>query len=100
MLPKQMFPITFKEDGNGPKAIVLSTTESQQENRKTLCEILHQRHSIVHQIVTGDEKWIHYDNPKRLKAYGCRHVNQVHRHQNAIFMVLRLCCESGGTNLV
>ena len=28
-----------------------------------------QRHSILHRIVTGDEKWIHYDNPKRLKAW-------------------------------
>ena len=44
-------------------------TERQQENRKTMCEILLQRHSILHRIVTGDEKWIHYDNPKRLKAW-------------------------------
>ncbi|KAG5310818.1 MOS1T transposase, partial [Pseudoatta argentina] len=23
-----------------------------------------------HRIVTGDEKWIHYDNPKRRKSWG------------------------------
>ena len=25
--------------------------------------------SFVHWIVTGDEKWVHYDNPKRKKSY-------------------------------
>ena len=25
--------------------------------------------SFLHRIVTGDEKWIHYDNPKREKSY-------------------------------
>lgn len=30
----------------------------------------HKKKSFLHRIVTGDEKWIHYDNPKRKKSYG------------------------------
>jgi len=43
----------------------------QQENRKTTCEILlarHKRKSFLHRIVTGDEKWIFFENPKRNKS--------------------------------
>ena len=29
----------------------------------------HKKKSFLHRIVTGDEKWIHYDNPKREKSY-------------------------------
>ena len=29
----------------------------------------HRKKSFLHRIVTGDEKWIHYDNPKRNKSY-------------------------------
>ncbi|KAG5319660.1 MOS1T transposase, partial [Pseudoatta argentina] len=36
------------------------------ERRFGTCELLLQRHRIV----TGDEKWIHYDNPKRRKSWG------------------------------
>ena len=32
----------------------------QRQNRK----------GFLHRIVTGDEKWIHYDNPKRRKSWG------------------------------
>ncbi|KAG5318136.1 MOS1T transposase, partial [Pseudoatta argentina] len=28
------------------------------------------RFFVSHRIVTGDEKWIHYDNPKRRKSWG------------------------------
>ncbi|KAG5308538.1 FA32A protein, partial [Pseudoatta argentina] len=28
------------------------------------------RFSFLHRIVTGDEKWIHYDNPKRRQSWG------------------------------
>jgi len=41
------------------------------ERRKMTCELLLQRHrrkSFLHRIVTGDEKWIRYDNPKRKKS--------------------------------
>ena len=42
--------------------------EKQQENRKTTCEMLlarYKRKSFLHRIVTGDEKWIYFENPKR-----------------------------------
>ena len=42
------------------------------ERRFCMSEILPDRHekkSFLHRIVTGDEKWIHYDNPKRKKSY-------------------------------
>ena len=29
----------------------------------------HKKKSFLHRIVTGDGKWIHYDNPKRKKSY-------------------------------
>ena len=37
------------------------------------CEQLLQRQNrkgFLHWIVTGDEKWVHYDNPKRRKSWG------------------------------
>ncbi|KAG5313224.1 MOS1T transposase, partial [Pseudoatta argentina] len=40
------------------------------ERRFGTCELLLQRQKrkgFLHRIVTGDEKWIHYDNPKRRK---------------------------------
>lgn len=42
------------------------------ERRLCISEMLLERHkkkSFLHRIVTGDEKWIHYDNPKRKKSY-------------------------------
>lgn len=42
------------------------------ERRKTTCEILierHERKSFLHRIVTGDEKWIYFSNPKRKKSW-------------------------------
>jgi len=32
-----------------------------------------QRKDFLHQIVTGDEKWTFYDNPKKIKYYA-KHV--------------------------
>lgn len=43
------------------------------ERRFLTCELLLQRHkrkSFLHRIVTCDEKWIRYDNPKRKKSWG------------------------------
>lgn len=43
-----------------------------RERRKTMCEILlerHKRKGFLYRIVTSDEKWIHYDNPKRKPAW-------------------------------
>ena len=42
------------------------------ERRFCMSEMLLERHkkkSFLHRIVTGDEKWIHYDNPMRKKSY-------------------------------
>jgi len=46
------------------------------------CELLLQRHrrkSFLHRIVTGDEKWIRYDNPKR-KKNGADQANSIFAH--------------------
>ena len=43
------------------------------ERRLCTCEQLLQqqnRKGFLHRIVTGDEKWIRYDNPKRRKSWG------------------------------
>jgi len=42
----------------------------QMETRKTTCEILlkrHDRKSVLDRIVTGDGKWIYFENPKPIK---------------------------------
>ncbi|UYV72731.1 SETMAR [Cordylochernes scorpioides] len=42
------------------------------ERRICTCELLlkgQNRKGFLHRIVTGDEKWIHYDNPKRRKSW-------------------------------
>ena len=42
------------------------------ERRFCMSKMLLERHkkkSFLHRIVTGDEKWIHYDSPKRKKSY-------------------------------
>ncbi|KYN04920.1 Ubiquitin-conjugating enzyme E2 C [Cyphomyrmex costatus] len=36
--------------------------ERQMERRKNTCEILLER--FLHRIVTGDEKWVYFENPK------------------------------------
>ena len=43
------------------------------ERRLFTCEQLLQRQKrkcFLHRIVTGNEKWRHYDNPKRRKSWG------------------------------
>ena len=43
------------------------------ERRLSACEQLLQRQNrkgFLYRIVTGDEEWIHYDNPKRRKSWG------------------------------
>ena len=42
------------------------------ERRFCLSDMLlvrYKKKSFLHRILTGDEKWIHYDNPKRKKSY-------------------------------
>ena len=46
--------------------------ESQMEKSKNGCDILFARHkmkSFLHRIVTGDEKWIYFANPRRKKSW-------------------------------
>ena len=72
--------------------------ERNMERRLVICEMLHQRQQrkdFLHRIITGDEKWIYYDNPKRLKAW-VMSMNQVHQRQNEISMLRRLYCASDG----
>ena len=43
------------------------------ERHFVTCELLLQgqkRKGFLHRIMTGDEDWIHYDNPKRRKSWG------------------------------
>ena len=43
------------------------------ERRFFACEQLLQRRNrkgLLHRIVTADEKWVNYDNPKRKKSWG------------------------------
>jgi len=43
------------------------------ERRFFTCEMLlarYKRKNFLHRTVTDDEKWIHYDNPKKRKSWG------------------------------
>ena len=54
--------------GKVGKWVPYELNERQQENRKTTCEMLlvrYKRKSFLHRIVTGDEKWIYFESPKR-----------------------------------
>ncbi|GFT43518.1 mariner Mos1 transposase [Trichonephila clavipes] len=47
-------------------------TDRQQKNRKIVGEMLlarYKRKLCLHLIVTGDEKWIYFENPKRNLSY-------------------------------
>lgn len=68
------------------------------ERRFCMSEILLERHkkkSFLHRIVTGDEKWIHYDNPKRKKSWGkpgtCNNMDGQAKYSwrqgNAVYLV-------------
>ena len=53
-----------------------------------MSEMLLERHKkklILHRIVTGDEKWIHYDNPKP-KNHMWNPANQPNQRQSRISM--------------
>lgn len=46
--------------------------DRQMERRQNTCQILlarQTRKSFLHRIVTGDEKWIYFENPKRKKSW-------------------------------
>jgi len=68
---------TIASNWNGSKKgtwLPHDLTERNIEWLKTMCKMLLQRHkrkTFLHWTVTGDEKWIAYDNPKRPKAWVC-----------------------------
>ncbi|GBP13460.1 Chromosome-associated kinesin KIF4 [Eumeta japonica] len=50
------------------------------------------RKDFLHRIVTGDEKWIHYNNPKRRKSWGKpRHASALSAKPNIHGLKLLLC---------
>ena len=65
------------------------------ERRFMACEQLLQRHKrkgFLHRIVTGDEKWVHYDNPKRRATYGYPgHASTSTSAQNIHGLKVMLC---------
>ncbi|GFT28885.1 mariner Mos1 transposase [Trichonephila clavipes] len=47
-------------------------TGRQQENRNIVRKMLlarYKRKSYLHRIVTGEEKWMYFENPKRNRSY-------------------------------
>nr|KAF6387337.1 hypothetical protein mMyoMyo1_007846 [Myotis myotis] len=54
------------------KSVPHQLNERQMENRKVISKMLlqwHERKSFLHRIVTGDEKWIYFENPKCTKSW-------------------------------
>ena len=68
--------ISFEIIRNDSKARELGSNELKPRNverRFFTYEMLltrHKRKGFLHRIVTNDEKWIHYDNPKKRKSWG------------------------------
>ncbi|GFT66236.1 mariner Mos1 transposase [Trichonephila clavipes] len=49
-----------------------SQSKVPRDYHKLMCEMLlarYKRKSYLHRIVTGDEKWIYFENPKRILSY-------------------------------
>jgi len=69
--------------------------ERQMERRKNTCEILlerYRRKSFLHCTITGNEKWIFFENPKRKKSW----VDPgAHRPQDRIALARRRCSVFG-----
>ena len=54
------------------KQVLHHSIERQVENREVTCDILHQRQerkSFLHGIVTSNEKWTYFENPKWKKSW-------------------------------
>jgi len=60
------------------------------------------REGFLHRIVTGDEKWIFYDNPKKKKYYTKpgQSLPSTSTLRSNIHSVRRSCSVSGGTKRV
>lgn len=73
--------------------------ERDIEKRKTISEMLlarHERKSFLHPIVTGDEKWIYFNNPKRKKSWVDPVQPSTSQPVRFIFMGKKLCSAFGG----
>ena len=73
------------------------------DRRFLTCELLLarlKRKGFLHRIVTGDEKWIHYDNPQSAKNRMVILATHSHRLQSQIFMSRSGCFVYGGTSVV
>ena len=55
------------------------------------------RKSFLWKIVTGDEKWTFYDNPKKRENIMWIQNNPLPQRQNATSTAAKLCYASGGT---
>jgi len=51
----------------------------------------HKRKSFLHRIVTGDEIWIHYDNPKKRKSWGHASTSTAKRNIHGKKLMLCIC---------
>ncbi|GFW27921.1 mariner Mos1 transposase [Trichonephila clavipes] len=82
MLTRALFPVVSKQilpsssnDCHSSKVgrwVPHELTDRQQDNRKIVCEMLLARYKhnlYIHRIVTGDEKWIYFENLKRNRSY-------------------------------
>ena len=70
------------------------------ERRLFACEQLlekQRRKGFLHRIVTGDEKWVHYDNSKRRKSWEFPAMLP-RRRPNRKFTAPRSCSAFGGTS--
>ena len=76
--------------------------DRQMERRQNTCHILlaiQKRKLFLHRIVTGDEKWIYFQNPKRKKSW-VDPANHQHLPQDQIASDGRRCCVFGGIRSV
>ena len=82
-------PQSRENDSEARKLGAVRIEAERCERRLFACEQLlekQRRKGFLHRIVTGDEKWVHYDNPKRRKSWFPAMF--LRRRPNQIFMVM------------